>query len=95
MTSDEPGWTFLSNHGHVLVALAQDPELRLRDLSEQVGITERAVQSILSDLEDAGYLKRTRVGRRNHYELDLQRPLRHPLERHQLIGELVRVVTGR
>jgi DNA-binding Lrp family transcriptional regulator len=94
VTADEPGWTFLTNHGHVLVALAQDPELRLRDLSEQVGITERAVQSILSDLEDAGYLKRTRVGRRNHYELDLKRPLRHPLERHQLIGELVRAVTG-
>ena len=58
-----PDWTFLSNHGHVLLCIAQEPEIRLRDVAERVGITERAVQRIVADLEEAGYLSRAREGR--------------------------------
>jgi MarR-like DNA-binding transcriptional regulator SgrR of sgrS sRNA len=90
----ESNWTFLTNHGHVFVALAKDPTMRLRDVAEVVGITERAVQSIVADLEESGYLQRTRVGRRNRYELHLHRPLRHPVEANHLIGELVRAVAA-
>ena len=69
-------WTFLSNHGHVLVCLARDPEARLRDVAVAVGITERAVQKIVSDLEDGGVVERVRDGRRNRYRLFLDQPLR-------------------
>jgi DNA-binding MarR family transcriptional regulator len=85
-------WTFLSNHGHVLLCIASDPEIRMRDLADLVGITERAAQWIISDLEAAGYLKRDRVGRRNRYTLRLSRPLRHPLERGHKIRELVELL---
>jgi DNA-binding Lrp family transcriptional regulator len=88
-------WTFLSNHGHVLVALSREPRARLRDLAEAVGITERAVLHILSDLEAEGILKRIREGRRNRYVLHLAAPLRHPLEDHRSVGELVAMVEGR
>lgn len=86
------GWTFLSNHTHVLVCLAADPEQTLRDVAAQVGITERAVQRIVAELEAAGVLVREREGRRNRYRLDLARPLRHPLERHCRIGEVIDLV---
>jgi hypothetical protein len=85
-------WTFLSNHAHVLVCLAQDPNARLRDVAAQVGITERAVQKIVGDLEQAEVLLRERSGRRNHYRLNLQMPLRHPLEAHRTIGSLLGMV---
>lgn len=85
-------WTFLSNHGHVLVCLARDPEARLRDVAQAVGITERAVQKIVADLEAAGVLTRERTGRRNRYHLDAARPLRHPLEAHRTIGALIGMV---
>ena len=85
-------WTFLSNHAHVLVCLAQDPDARLRDVAAQVGITERAVQKIVGDLEQAEVLVRERSGRRNHYRLSLQMPLRHPLEAHRTIGSLLAMV---
>jgi DNA-binding Lrp family transcriptional regulator len=88
-------WTFLSNHGHVLVALARDPRARLRDLAQAVGITERAVLLILADLEAEGILERTREGRRNRYRLNLDASLRHPLEEHRTVGELVAMVKGR
>lgn len=86
---ERPGWTFLTNHAHVLLCLARDPGQRQRDLSDQVGITERATQVILGDLERSGYLRRERTGRRNHYTLDLDRPLRHPLESAHTVGELI------
>ena len=70
-------WTFLSNHGHVLVALAADPQARMRDVALSVGITERAVQLIVRDLSEAGYLEVQRVGRRNTYTVVRNRPLRH------------------
>jgi DNA-binding MarR family transcriptional regulator len=85
-------WTFLSNHGHVLVCLARDPDSRLRDVASRVGITERAVQKILGDLEAAGIVRRERHGRRNRYRLDLRQPLRHPLEAHRSVGSLLGMV---
>jgi DNA-binding MarR family transcriptional regulator len=85
-------WTFLSNHAHVLVCLALDPGARLRDVAQSVGITERAVQKIVGDLESAGVLERERSGRRNSYRLNLQAPLRHALESHQTVGVLLSLV---
>jgi len=88
-------WTFLSNHAHVLVCLAQDPDARLRDVALSVGITERAVQKIVSDLEQAGALVRERAGRRNSYRLNLDVPLRHALESHKTVGTLLSLVLDR
>ncbi len=85
----ESDWTFLTNHGHVLLALARDPHCRLRDVAVRVGITERSVQAIVADLEAEGYLTRTRVGRRNVYRLHPQRRFRHPAESRHRIGELL------
>jgi DNA-binding Lrp family transcriptional regulator len=88
-------WTFLSNHGHVLVCLARDPETRLRDVATSVGITERAVQKIVDDLEEAGIVTRERSGRRNRYRLNVDVPLRHPLESHRSVGSLLGMVLDR
>ena len=82
-------WTFLTNHAHVLLCVARDPGMRVRDIADCVGITERAVHRIVSDLVEAGYLTRRRVGRRNKYEIDRKLPLRHPLERDHDIGGLL------
>jgi len=86
---DAGTWTFLTNHSHVLICLARDPRLRLRDLAEQVGITERAVQGIVNDLEAAGCLTRHREGRRNRYDIVTDRPMRHRVERQHLVGDLL------
>ena len=85
----EAVWTFLTNHSHVLICLAGEPTLRLRDVAERVGITERAVQKIVADLEAAGVLRKIRDGRRNHYEIDTARPLRHPVEAHRRVSDLL------
>ena len=85
-------WTFLTNHAHVLLCLAADPEARMRDVSQRVGITERAVQKIVSDLEIAGVVVRERCGRRNTYRLNESAPLRHPLEAHRSVGTLLSLV---
>ena len=87
------GWTFLTNHGHVLVCIATDPEIRGRDIATRVGITERAAQAIVADLVAEGYLQRTRVGRRNNYRIAMDRRLRHPLEHSHRIGELLMLAT--
>lgn len=87
-----PHWTYLSNHAHVLVCLAKDPEVRLRDIAQLVGITERGVSRILSELEEAGVIEKTRIGRRNHYELHLDVSLRHPLESHATVSDLVQLL---
>jgi predicted transcriptional regulator len=93
MTATAPRhWTFLSNHAHVLVCLALDPHARLRDVAAEVGITERAVQGIVGDLEHAGVILRERQGRRNTYRLHLDAPLRHPLEAHRSIRALLAMV---
>ena len=85
-------WTFLTNHAHALVCIARDPGLRLRDVAERVGVTERAAQRIVSELVDAGYLERLREGRRNSYHVGPDRPLRHPLEHSHHIGEILEVL---
>ncbi|MDX2036809.1 MAG: winged helix-turn-helix domain-containing protein [Isosphaeraceae bacterium] len=86
------GWTFLSNHSHVLLSIAVEPEIRLRDVAKRVGITERAVQRIVSDLEEGGYLTRERTGRRNSYRVHADRPLRHPIESHRHVKALLALV---
>ena len=85
-------WTFLTNHAHVLVAVARDPELRQRDIADLVGITEGAVQRILQELEADGYVHRERVGRRNRYAVHPDRPLRHQLEHPHTVGAILRSV---
>ncbi len=86
-------WTFLTNHAHVLLCVARDPDIRLRDVADFVGITERAAQRIVADLVEAGYLDRTREGRRNRYQLNPDIPLRHPLDREHAIGDILEVLT--
>jgi len=88
-------WTFLSNHGHVLVCLARDPRARLRDVAAAVGVTERAVQKLLADLTQAGIVERRREGRRNRYRLHTDVPLRHPLEAHRSVAALLATLLGR
>jgi len=88
-------WTFFTNHAHVLVCLAGDGEMRLRDVAAKVGITERAVQRIVSELEEGGVLMRERDGRRNRYTIEHNRPLRHDLEAHRTVGDLLDLVTSK
>ena len=90
-------WTFLSNHGHVLVCIAEDPDARLRDIAGRVGLTERAVFGIVDELQANGYITRERVGRRNRYEVALDLPLRHAIEADRTVGDLIGAVssTGR
>jgi predicted ArsR family transcriptional regulator len=88
------GWTFLTNHAHVLLAISRDPTARLRDVAAAVGVTERATQAIVADLEAEGYLQRTRVGRRNHYTVDPARHFRHPAEKDRRIGDLLALFEG-
>ena len=85
----EDGWTFLTNHSHVLICLSRDPDLRLRDLAEAVGITERAVQGIVNDLEAAGFVTKHREGRRNHYSIVRSGFMRHRVEAGHTVGELL------
>lgn len=87
--TDLPNWSFLTNHGHVLIAISRDPELRQRDIAYAVGITVGAVQRIINELEQEGYIRSERVGRRNRYEVVDDKPLRHPLESQHTIGELI------
>ena len=84
-----PPWTFLTNHAHVLIAISRNPELRQRDISHLVGITPGAVQRIITDLEDGGYLRRERIGRRNRYEVIADGPLRHPVEGKHRVHDLL------
>ncbi len=85
-------WTFLSNHAHVLVCIARNPDSRVREIAEQVGITERAVMRIISELEEAGFVSHERHGRRNRYSIDPDRQLRHPLEEGVLIRQLLQPI---
>ena len=85
-------WTFLSNHAHVFITLAQDPAILIREIAGRTGITERAVTNILSDLEQEGLVERHREGRRNTYQVHLDQPLRHPIEQHRTVGELIGLI---
>jgi predicted transcriptional regulator len=91
-TTARPAWTFLTNHAHVLLCIARAPEILMRDVAGEVGITERAVQKIVSELEESGYLQRKREGRRNRYQVRGDLPLRHPIERHRLVFDLLALV---
>jgi len=90
--SSPPTWTFLSNYAHVLLSIAQDPEIRLRDLADQVGISERAVQRIVADLQHGNYIERERFGRRNRYRVCSDLPLRHPVESRRTVRALVALI---
>ncbi len=88
----DTSWTFLTNHTHVLLCLAKEPEMRMRDVAQVVGITERAVQRIVRELEQAGYISRIRLGRRNSYQIRGDLPLRHPVEMHVKVSSLLAFV---
>lgn len=85
-------WTLFSNHGHVLLYLAREPDARLRDVAENVGITERAVQKIVRDLQEGGVISVRKQGRRNRYRINGRKPLRHELEAHRSVGSLVKLM---
>lgn len=93
MTGGE--WTFLSNHGHVLVCLAMDPDARMRDVAAAVGITERAVQQIVRDLVAQDYVEKEKVGRRNRYRVVGSAHFRHELEAEVRLGEFLDLVLDR
>ncbi len=88
-------WTFLTNHGHTLLYIALDPTVRLKDVANAVGITERATQRIVSDLIKGGYLSVVKEGRRNRYRVNPARHLRHPIEKRNQIGQLLKLIDGR
>lgn len=84
-------WTLLTNHGRLLLLIAQQPGIRIRELALSASITERSAQAIVRDLENAGYLTKTKVGRRNQYTVNQTRPFRHPAEAGHTVGELMRI----
>ena len=88
-------WTFLTNHARVLILIAETPGIRLRDLAARIGITERAAQRIVSELESAGYLSHEKEGRRNRYHLHPEAHLRHPLEQDIEVGQLLELFVNR
>ena len=89
-----PRWDFLTNHAHVLVCIARDPGIRLREIAASVGVTERAAHRILSELVDGGYVLRERQGRRNRYQVKTDLPMPHPNDRERAIGDLLDVLIG-
>jgi DNA-binding MarR family transcriptional regulator len=89
---NSPSWTFLTNHGHVLLCLANNPSERIRDIALEVGITERAVQRIIVELEADGYLNHIRDGRRNVYQVFSRKPLRHCIEKHRQVHDLIQLI---
>jgi predicted ArsR family transcriptional regulator len=95
MSTDAPSWSFLTNHALVLLCIAEDPAIRLREIGDRVGITERAVYRIVNDLAEAGYLSRTRNGRRNHYTVHHNLPLPDRIARTQRVGELLAILGAR
>jgi hypothetical protein len=89
-----PGWSFLTNHAQVLLCIAHDPGIRLREIGEAIGITERAAHRLVAELAAAGYISRRRNGRRNHYTIKAHLPLPDPLAREQRLGDLLAILTG-
>jgi DNA-binding MarR family transcriptional regulator len=90
-----PRWDFLTNHAHVLLCISQDPAIRVREIADAVGITERSAHKILSELVEEGYVSRERNGRRNRYTVRSELPLRHPLVREREVGELLAILGAR
>jgi DNA-binding MarR family transcriptional regulator len=93
-STEAKNWTFLTNHAQVLLCLVETPDIRLRDVAERVGITERATQRILAELVEAGYVKTTRVGRRNTYVVDREHAMRHTAQVGYEIGTLLEALTS-
>jgi DNA-binding MarR family transcriptional regulator len=87
--TDAKPWTFVTSHTQVLLCIARDPDVRMRDVAATVGITERAAQRILADLVEAGYVERMRVGRRNHYRINAGKTMRHEAQHGHEIGDLI------
>lgn len=94
MAINNLGWTFLTNHAHVLLCVSENPDILLREIAAQVGITERAAQRIVAELEADGYLSHVKVGRRNRYDVHPELPMRHPLEDHLEVGALLSALTS-
>ena len=92
MSQENKTWTFLTNHSHVLLCLAKNPDLRIRDLALTVGITERAVQRIIAELTEDGFLEIEKNGRRNTYKIIRNIPLKHPVEEHKTIDDLIKLI---
>lgn len=92
-TDDDRHWTLLTNHGRLLLLIAQEPDIRIRDLAIAAGVTERTAQTIVTDLEHAGYLTKERAGRRNVYTVNRKQPFRHQAESGHKVGELIDVFT--
>src|SRR5580658_5922695 len=89
-----PSWTFLTNHARVLVCVADDPGVRLRDIGQRVGITERAAHRIVVELTAAGYITRERIGRRNQYTVNADRTVHDPIARDRNVGQLIEILTA-
>lgn len=87
--ADHKPWTFVTNHTRVLIAIAENPNIRTRDIAQLAGITERSTQRIVADLEEAGYLTHERIGRRNHYQINHDATLRHHREQDVEVGQLI------
>lgn len=94
MNQNEAGWTFFSNHGHIYFLLATHENITLREVALKVGVTERSVLGIVQDLEEAGYIKREKVGRSNQYKIVPRKTLRHPLESDVELKDLVELIKG-
>lgn len=92
MSVDESEWTFFSHYAHVLICLAENPRIRLRDLADRIGVTERTAMRLIDRLDRAGVVRRTRHGRRNYYEIDTRGVLQHPIEPACTVEHLLRVV---
>jgi len=93
MTEQQTTWTFLTNHSHVLYAISKTADIRVREISSLVGITERAVLRIIQELADGGFIAIEKVGRENRYSVTSDIPLRHPLEQHRQVSELLKMLT--
>lgn len=86
---ERPRWTFITSHGSVLLEVAREPDATVREIAARAGLTERQAHRVLADLEEAGYIVRTRIGRRNHYRVDDAQPMRHPSVAHHRISALL------
>jgi len=95
MSESGSSWNFFSNYAHVIVCLADNPNARLRDVADHVGITERTALRLVTELEAADILERVKAGRRNHYFINVDVHLRHRLESHCTIGELLVTILGK
>jgi predicted transcriptional regulator len=87
-------WTVFTNHAHVMILLSQDPNMVLREVALKIGITERAVQKIVADLQESGFIIKEKLGRSNHYKLIFDKPLRHPIEAHKKVKEVIQLINS-